>query len=110
MDTYTRAYMAATMPSCETLSSIGSVAANWARTDDEEAEYEFAKYSCSDPLAESILATQGIVAYEEYIAEVQARKAADRDEAERQRAKREARRQKIRAIAAKIREFASRHF
>ena len=50
MDSYTRAYMAATMPSCETLSSIGSAAANWARTDDEEAAYEFAKYACMDPL------------------------------------------------------------
>lgn len=44
-----------------------------------------------------------------YLAAIQQRKPADRTEADKQRARREARREKIRALAAKIREFASCH-
>ncbi|MCJ1393832.1 hypothetical protein MMC18_006708 [Xylographa bjoerkii] len=107
MDTYTRATMAAIIPSLSSLESIGSASANWSRKSDDTEE--FLRYSNTCPLAENILATQGLVAYEAYLAEIQARKTADRIEAEKRHDKKLARRAAIKYYTAKLKKFACRH-
>ncbi|MCJ1380359.1 hypothetical protein MMC17_003462 [Xylographa soralifera] len=107
MDTYTRATMAAIIPSLDSLESIGSASANWSRKSDDTEE--FLRYSNTCPLAENILATQGVVAYEAYLAEIQARKTADRIEAEKRHEKKLARRAAMKHFLEKLKRFTDRH-
>ncbi|MCJ1289686.1 hypothetical protein MMC34_001219 [Xylographa carneopallida] len=108
MDTYTRASMAAIIPSLGSLESIGSASANWSRRSDDTEE--FLRYSNTCPLAENILATQGVVAYEAYLAEIQARKTADRIEAEKSRERKRARRAAVKRYLGKLKNFVGRHW
>ncbi|MCJ1437527.1 hypothetical protein MMC27_006914 [Xylographa pallens] len=107
MDTYTRATMAAIIPSLGSLESIGSASANWSRRSDDTEE--FLRYSNTCPLAENILATQGVVAYEAYLAEIQARKTADRIEAEKRHERKLARRAAMKHYLERLKKFAGRH-
>lgn len=46
MGSFTKVYMSPTFPESSGLDSIGSVAANFARTDEEEKRIEFIRFSC----------------------------------------------------------------
>ncbi|MCJ1397024.1 hypothetical protein MMC11_000216 [Xylographa trunciseda] len=98
--------MAAIMPSLSSIESIGSASANWSRTSNDSEE--FVRYSNTCPLAENILATQGFVAYEAYLAEIQARRIADRIEAEKRYEKKLARRAAMKHYLEKLKKFTTR--
>ena len=72
MDAYTRSYMAAIMPEKGSLESIGSVAANFARSEEEEINAMFVHYSHDSTLAQDILRSHGMVAHKDYIAAMKA--------------------------------------
>ena len=62
--------MATIMPEKDILKSIDSVAANFARSKEEEATLVHGSYNSS--LAKDVLRTHGVVAYEDYVAAIQA--------------------------------------
>ncbi|MCJ1414347.1 hypothetical protein MMC32_000673 [Xylographa parallela] len=88
MDTYTRATMAAIIPSLGFLESIGSASANWSRKSDDTEE--FLRYSNTCPL-------------------IQARKTADRIEAEKRHERKLARRAAMKHYLQRLKKFAGRH-
>ncbi|MCJ1479004.1 hypothetical protein MMC13_007688 [Lambiella insularis] len=106
MDTYTRHTLAAILPTTSGLSPIGAVATNWSRTpsaEQREAEKAYLCFATSSPLAEHILASQGIAAHEEYLAEVQAYDAAERRAREKEREKWLARRRAMEKLRGRLR-------
>ncbi|MCJ1409547.1 hypothetical protein MMC19_003628 [Ptychographa xylographoides] len=108
MDSFTRAYMAATLPECGSLESIGSAYANWSRTSSMDAKDEATRFLYNSPLAESILASQGIVAYEAFLAECQQHSEALKLEEQKRAARRLARRAAIDNLMAKLKAWVKR--
>lgn len=108
MDTYTRHTLSAIFPTNDSLTNIGSVATNWSRsTSSEEAEEHF-RFANSSTLAENILATHGIPAYEKYLAEMQACNEADRLADEREREKWLARKRAVKRFAGAVKRWIAR--
>ncbi|MCJ1252638.1 hypothetical protein MMC24_000444 [Lignoscripta atroalba] len=109
--------MDAIMPQSGSMPSIGSVAANFARTPSAEAREVFNRFSNTCPYAEAILHNHGIAAYEDYMEDVQASKEAEKRRLAEKLARKQARAalverhcQHIKAVVARLRErLASRH-
>ncbi|MCJ1228345.1 hypothetical protein MMC12_005006 [Toensbergia leucococca] len=108
MDSFTRSYMAAIMPEKDCLTSIGSVAANFSRTSENESRDEFVRWSNSSSLDEQILQNHGVVAYEEYLAEVQALHDEEEHYETRRLARKQARAAAVKKFRQQIRTIASR--
>ena len=62
MASYTNVYMAAIMPECRAMSSVGSVAANFARTSIDESRDHSRRYSNGSDLVSSLLPTKHPIA------------------------------------------------
>ncbi|MCJ1229008.1 hypothetical protein MMC12_005672 [Toensbergia leucococca] len=72
MDTFTAYTLAPLMPEKGSMPTIGSVAANFARTSSDEAHTDFLRFSNSSTLADSILASLGEQDYQAYMDETRA--------------------------------------
>ncbi|MCJ1424374.1 hypothetical protein MMC29_002262 [Sticta canariensis] len=83
--------MVAGFPGDSSLESIGSVAANFSRTEEEEERAEFLRYSHGSAMADMIRSMHGTAAYEAYLDEVQHKHEADAKRLAKQQARRKAR-------------------
>lgn len=108
MGSFTRVYMSATFPECSTLGSIGSVAANFASTSQDDESAEFLRYSHGSDIAELIRGTYGNATYDAYLKEMQQNNEADATQLAKQQARRRARRAAVTKVFRRLIAFVTK--
>lgn len=131
MGSFTKIYMSATFPESSGLDSVGSVAANFSRTEEEEERIEFQRFSCgsahvSPPppaqipfaiktlsiiqlktpgfiiQADLIRGMHGIAAHESFLEETRLKNEADAMQLAKQRARRRARSAAVKRVCCRL--------
>lgn len=101
---YTQMIMSPTMPYQPSFESIGSVAANFACTREQEEHAEYIRFACQCPESENLLQTFGKPVYDHWLLQERARQERVRVEDEKRRERKEARKLKGRKSCRRIKE------
>ncbi|KAL8717373.1 MAG: hypothetical protein Q9225_005377 [Loekoesia sp. 1 TL-2023] len=67
---FTQMIMSPTVPYQSSLESIGSVAANFARTKEDEQQAEYLRFAYESPESEHLLRTYGQAVHDDYLAQM----------------------------------------